>query len=66
MPVEIKQLLVKGTMEGTQEPDKKKSSAVRSKAPEEGVSSLSYGLKKQIIDQCVQEVMDRIKKMNEF
>jgi hypothetical protein len=65
MPVEIKQLLVKGTMEGAQEPDKK-SSAVRGKAAEEGVSSLSFGLKKQIVDQCVQEVMDRIKKMNEF
>lgn len=65
MPVEIKQLLVKGTMSGAQEPDKK-SATVRGKAPEEGVSSLSYGLKKQIIDQCVQEVMDRIKKMNEF
>jgi hypothetical protein len=65
MPVEIKQLLVKGTMEGAQEPDKK-SSAARSNAAEEGVSSLSFGLKKQIVDQCVQEVMDRIKKMNEF
>jgi hypothetical protein len=65
MPVEIKQLLVKGTMEGAKEPDKK-SAAVRGKAAEEGVSSLSFGLKKQIVDQCVQEVMDRIKKMNEF
>jgi hypothetical protein len=65
MPVEIKQLLVKGMMEGTQEPDKK-STAGPSKEKEGGNGGLSSGLRKQIVDQCVQEVMDKIKKMNEF
>lgn len=65
MPVEIKQLLVKGMMEGTQEPDKKSSDG-SGKAKEGGAGGLSSGLRKQIVDQCVQEVMDRIKKMNEF
>lgn len=65
MPVEIKQLLVKGMMEGTQEPENK-SSAGSSKSKEGGVGGLSSGLRKQIVEQCVQEVMDRIKKMNEF
>ena len=65
MPVEIKQLLVKGMMDGAQEPEKKSSTASNA-VKEEGVGTLSYGLKKQIIDQCVQEVMDKIKKMNDF
>lgn len=65
MPVEIKELLVKGVMEGSQEPDKK-SAAASNSVEDSGATSLSYGLKKQIIDQCVLEVMDRIKKMNEF
>lgn len=65
MPVEIKELLVKGKMEGAQEPDKKASKSTKM-VKEEGVGSLSYSLRKQIVDQCVQEVMDRIKNMNEF
>lgn len=65
MPVEIKQLLVKGMMEGGQDPDKK-SSASSKAAKEGGSSSLSSGLRKQIVDQCVQEVMDKLNKMNEF
>lgn len=64
MPVEIKELLVKGIIEGAQDSEKK-SSAVSNKAKEED-GSMSYGVRKQIVDQCVQEVMDRIKKMNDF
>lgn len=65
MPVEIKQLLVKGVMEGTQNTEKK-SSAAANASSDEGATSLSFGLRKQIVDQCVQEVMDKIKKMNDF
>ena len=65
MPVEIKQLVVKGLMDGTQEPDKK-SSAASNTAKEGGSGGLSSGLRRQIVDQCVQEVMDKLKKMNEF
>ena len=65
MPVEIKQLLVKGMMEGSQEPDKKSSDTANT-AKEGGSGGLSAALRKQIVDQCVQEVMDKLKKMNEF
>jgi hypothetical protein len=65
MPVEIKELLIKGIMEGSEEPNKK-SAAATNASEDEGATSMSYGLKKQIVDQCVQEVMDKIKKMNEF
>lgn len=65
MPVEIKELLIKGSMQGDKEPEKK-SSGTKSMAKEEGMGNLSYSLRKQIVDQCVQEVMDRIKKMNDL
>lgn len=65
MPVEIKELLVKGVMEGTQQPDTKSSASAKA-STEEGATTLSFGLRKQIVDQCVQEVMDKIKKMNDF
>lgn len=65
MPVEIKQLLVKGMMEGSQDQDTK-SSAGSNSAKEAGSGGMSSGLRKQIVDQCVQEVMDKLKKMNEF
>ncbi len=65
MPVEIKELLVKGKMQGGQEPDKKASTG-KKMVKEEGIGGLSYSLRKQIVDQCVQEVMDRIKNMNDF
>lgn len=65
MPVEIKELLIKGMMEGTQEPGKKSPVDPR-KVKDEGVGKLSFSLKKQIVDQCVAEVMDKIKKMNDF
>lgn len=63
MPVEIKELLVKGIIEGSPASEKKASSP-STKEDESG--ALSYGIRKQIVDQCVQEVMDRIKKMNDF
>lgn len=65
MPVEIKELLVKGKMQGGQEPDKKVATG-KKMVKEEGIGGLSYSLRKQIVDQCVQEVMDRIKNMNDF
>ena len=65
MPVEIKQLVVKGKMEGDQESENKTSAGAKTEKGE-STGGLSYGLRKQIVDQCVQEVMDRIKKMNDF
>lgn len=63
MPVEIKQLMVKGVMEDAKESSGKSSSASMGK--EEG-GNLSYSTKKQIIDECIHEVMERIKKLNEL
>jgi hypothetical protein len=63
MPVEIKQLMVKGVMEDAKESSSKSSSP--SMAKEEG-GNLTYSTKKQIIDECVNEVMERIKKLNEL
>ncbi len=65
MPVEIKELLVKGILEGAEDTGKKPSSNTV-KEKDQGNGGMSYSQKKQIIDQCVQEVMDKIKKMNEF
>ena len=62
MPVEIKQLMVKGVMEDAKESSGKSSP---SRAKEEG-GNLTYSTKKQIIDECVHEVMERIKKLNEL
>lgn len=63
MPVEIKQLMVKGVMEDAKESSGKSSAPSLGK--EEGVN-LSYSAKKQLIDECVHEVMERIKKLNEL
>ena len=63
MPVEIKQLMVKGTMEDEKEPSIKPS--VPRTEMQEG-ANLDYSVKKQIIDACEQEVMERIKKLNEL
>ncbi len=63
MPVEIKQLMVKGIMEDAKEPSSKSSAPSMGK--EEG-GALSYSTKKQIIDECIHEVMERIKKLNEL
>ena len=62
MPVEIKQLMIKGVMEDAKEPTRQSSPSM---AKEEG-ANLTYSTKKQIIDECVHEVMERIKKLNEL
>ena len=63
MPVEIKQLMVKGVMEDVKDTSSKSSAPSMGK--EDG-GSLSYSAKKQLVDECVHEVMERIKKLNEL
>jgi hypothetical protein len=63
MPVEIKQLMVKGVVENGKESSGQSSSPSMAKEAE---GNLTYSAKKQIIDECVHEVMERIKKMNEL
>ena len=55
--------MVKGIMEDAKEPSSKSSAPSMGK--EEG-GALSYSTKKQIIDECIHEVMERIKKLNEL
>jgi hypothetical protein len=62
MPVEIKQLMVKGVMEDAKDTSRQSSPST---AKEES-GNLTYSTKKQIIDECVHEVMERIKKLNEL
>jgi hypothetical protein len=63
MPVEIKQLMVKGVMEDAKDTSSKSSAPSMGK---EVGGSLSYSAKKQLVDACVHEVMERIKKLNEL
>lgn len=64
MPVEIKQLMIKGIMEEDDKKPSSKSSVPRMEMQDGG--NLDYSVKKQIIDACVYEVMERIKKLNEL
>lgn len=63
MPVEIKQLMVKGIMDDAKVPSSQSSAPSMGK--EEG-GGLTHSVKKQLIDECVHEVMERIKKLNEM
>jgi hypothetical protein len=63
MPVEIKQLMVKGIMEDVKEPSRESSTPHLGR---EVGGNLTYSAKKQLIDECVHQVMERIKKLNEL
>ena len=64
MPVQINELVVKGVVDqgNVSEEGKKKSP----KSNEEGSGKISFSLRKQIIDQCTEEVLSRLRKMSEF
>lgn len=65
MPVEIKELVVRGTMEGSKE-SPKSSPPSNPMGKEDANAKISNSLRKQIVDQCVQEVLEKLKIMNEF
>jgi hypothetical protein len=64
MPVQINELVVKGVVD--QETGKEETKKNSLSAREEGVGKLSYSLRKQIIDQCTEEVMARLRSMNDI
>lgn len=65
MPVEIKELVVRGKMEGSKESPKSPPPS-NPMGKEDANAKISNSLRKQIVDQCVQEVLEKLKIMNEF
>lgn len=60
MPVEINEMVIKGSVgtpaEAAAKPEAKKPGADTEKT----IGKLSYSLRRQIVQECVQEVMDKI------
>lgn len=64
MPVQINELVVRGVVD--EEKGKKEEKSFNTQADEEVIAELSYSLRKQIIDQCADEIISRLKIMNEI
>ena len=64
MAIQIKELIVKAICGEKGQPGTDQAKPTVTK--EEGNIRLSYTQRKRIIDDCAAEVMDRIKKLNEF
>jgi hypothetical protein len=64
MAVQIKELIIKAICGEKKEPTA--SSAPTSKSQEVSGGKLSFSQRKQIIDECTAEVLERIKRMNEL
>lgn len=74
MPVEIKEMVIKGIVTRGKSPKKEEAihpgdtiqygpsgqAEGREAKTEKPISSLSYGLKRQIVKECMQEVMDAL------
>lgn len=60
MPVEINEMVIKGSVGSPHsEPEKAKPQKGEA-AGEKTLGKLSYALRRQIVQECVQEVMDKI------
>lgn len=64
MPIQIKELIIKAICGDKSTPEVPTSPA--SSKEEGSFQKLSYSQKKQIVDECTAEVMERLKRMNEF
>ncbi len=64
MPVQINELVVKGVVDqqNTKEEGKKNTP----KTKDEGLGKLSFAMRKQIVDQCTEEVLAKLRSMSEF
>lgn len=60
MPVEINEMVIKGAVGTPKEASEKASSKKGESGAEKTLSKLSYALRKQIVQECVQEVLDKI------
>jgi len=63
MPIKIKELLIKANVGDKKE---EKKSVKSSKTLDESSSKLSYSQKKQIVEECTREVLEKIKRLNDF
>ena len=68
MGIQIKAMVVQGKIgEGaTQSKGKEKEANVKKKDTEKTVGKISYSLRRQIVEECVDEVIDRIQKRLDF
>ena len=64
MAVQIKELIIKAIC-GDKKGPPANIASVKQKQ-EEGGGKLSFAQRKQLIDECTAEVMERLKRMNEF
>ena len=60
MPVEIRELVIKGNVGSPGQGDGKGQDRKESQAPASGPQPLSHGEKRDIIMECVHEVMERL------
>ena len=64
MPVQINELVVKGVVDQEKGKDEEKKNSLAKK--EEGIGKLSYSLRKQIVDQCTEEVLVKLRSMSDI
>ena len=68
MGIQIKEMVVQGKIGegGTKSKGKEKEANVEKKDTEKTVGKISYSLRRQIVEECVDEVIDRIQKRLDF
>ena len=68
MGIQIKEMVVQGKIGegGTKSKGKEKDAGVKKKEAEKPVGKISYSLRRQIVEECVNEVIDRIQKRLDF
>lgn len=64
MAIQIKELIIKAVC--GEKNDQATSSAPTASGQEGSAGKLSFAQRKQLIDECTAEVMERLKRMNEF
>ncbi len=60
MPVEINEMVIKGSVESKAPEFPVKTEQKKGAAVEKAIGKLSYTLRRQIVQECVQEVLDKI------
>jgi hypothetical protein len=60
MPVQINEMVIKGAVGTPGEAGEKPAPKKQDAGMEKAIGKLSYSLRRQIVQECVQEVMDKI------
>jgi hypothetical protein len=68
MGIQIKEMVVQGKIGegGNQSKKKEKDASGKKKDTEKPVGKISYSLRRQIVEECVNEVIERIQKRLDF